>query len=74
MTLIKPYLLIYGGNTGTEAVNDVWALNLEKSPYSWLKLECASDQPCVRVYHSSALCSTGSASGMMVIYGGRTAD
>lgn len=26
------------------------------------------------MYHSAALCSTGSASGMMVIFGGRTTD
>lgn len=74
MVLIKPYLIIHGGNTGTEPVNDVWSLNLEKSPYSWTKLECASESPCVRVYHSAALCITGSANGMMVIFGGRTAD
>lgn len=74
MVLIKPHLIIYGGNTGTEPVNDVWSLNLDKSPYSWNKLECASESPCVRVYHSAALCGTGSANGMMVIFGGRTAD
>lgn len=74
MVLIKPYLIIYGGNTGTEPVNDVWSLNLDKSPYSWMKLECTAEAPCVRVYHSAALCSTGSANGMMVIFGGRTAD
>lgn len=28
----------------------------------------------VRVYHSAALCNTGSANGMMVVFGGRTAD
>jgi hypothetical protein len=30
--------------------------------------------PPVRVYHSASLCSTGSANGMMVIFGGRTGD
>jgi len=30
--------------------------------------------PPVRVYHSAALCVTGSATGMMVIFGGRTSD
>lgn len=43
MVLIKPYLIVFGGNTGTEPVNDVWSLNLEKSPYSWTKLECTSE-------------------------------
>ncbi|CAD8102091.1 unnamed protein product [Paramecium primaurelia] len=74
MVLIKPYLIVFGGNTGQEPVNDVWSFNLEKSPYSWQKLECSSEQPIVRVYHSAALCSTGSANGMMVAFGGRTSD
>ena len=73
MAFIKPHLLVNGGNTGAEPVNDVWCLNLEKAPYNWAKLECGESPP-VRVYHSAALCSTGSASGMMVIFGGRTAD
>jgi hypothetical protein len=70
----KPYLLVFGGNTGTEPVNDVWCLNVDKAPFSWSKLETPGEAPCVRVYHSAALCSTGSATGMMVIFGGRTAD
>ena len=70
----KPYLLTFGGNTGTEAVNDVWCLNVDKAPFSWSKLETPGESPCVRVYHSAALCQTGSATGMMVIFGGRTAD
>lgn len=70
----KPYLLTFGGNTGTEAVNDVWCLNVDKAPFSWAKLETPGESPCVRVYHSAALCQTGSATGMMVIFGGRTAD
>ncbi|CAD8187082.1 unnamed protein product [Paramecium pentaurelia] len=74
MVLIKPYLIVFGGNTGQEPVNDVWSFNLEKSPYSWSKLECPSELPSVRVYHSAALCNTGSANGMMVTFGGRTSD
>jgi protein phosphatase len=45
MLFIKPYLLVHGGNTGAEAVNDVWCLNLEKAPYNWAKLECGSEAP-----------------------------
>ena len=74
MVFVKPFLVVYGGNTGSEAVNDVWALNLEKSPYNWAKLECTGEFPVVRVYHSAALCSSGAANGMMVIFGGRTSD
>ena len=74
LTYSKPYLVTFGGNTGTEAVNDFWCLNVEKSPFAWLKLEAHSEQPSVRVYHSASLCTTGSASGMIVMFGGRTKD
>ena len=71
----KPYLLVFGGNTGTEPVNDVWCLNVDKAPFTWENLRVTSaDKPSVRAYHASALCTTGSASGMMVTFGGRTAD
>ena len=71
----KPYLLVFGGNTGTEPVNDVWCLNVDKAPFSWLQIEVTgADVPCVRAYLSAALCTTGSATGMIVTFGGRTAD
>jgi protein phosphatase len=74
LVFFKPYLLVFGGNTGTEPVNDTWCLNVDKAPFSWSKLETESVSPCVRVYHSAGLCTSGSASGMMVVFGGRTAD
>lgn len=61
IVFIKPYVLVFGGNTGSEAVNDVWCLNVEVAPFSWSKLETTGKMPFVRVYHSAALCSTGSA-------------
>lgn len=71
----KPYLLVFGGNTGTEPVNDVWCLNVDRAPFTWDPLKITgAEQPCVRAYHSASLCTTGSASGMMVTFGGRTAD
>lgn len=39
----KPHLLVFGGNTGTEAVNDVWCLSVEKAPFSWIKLDCGRE-------------------------------
>ena len=75
MVFFKPFLLVFGGNTGNETVNDVWSFNVEKAPFCWSKIETASKElPPVRVYHSGSLCSQGSANGMMVIFGGRTAD
>jgi protein phosphatase len=57
----KPTVLVFGGNTGSEAVSDVWCLNVEVAPFSWAKLECSGKGPAARVYHSAALCTTGSA-------------
>ena len=48
-------------------------MNVEKSPFSWVKIEqTKGDSPSVRVYHSASLCSSGSANGMVVIFGGRS--
>lgn len=33
MVFFKPFLIVFGGNTGTVPVNDVWILNVEKAPY-----------------------------------------
>mmetsp|Transcript_23081 Transcript_23081/g.41226 ORF Transcript_23081/g.41226 Transcript_23081/m.41226 type:complete len:748 (+) Transcript_23081:1367-3610(+) len=74
MVYIKPNLLVFAGNIGSESVSDVWRLNVERAPFSWAKLELRGEQPVGRVYHSAAPCLTGSASGMMVIFGGRAAD
>mmetsp|Transcript_7873 Transcript_7873/g.15232 ORF Transcript_7873/g.15232 Transcript_7873/m.15232 type:complete len:727 (-) Transcript_7873:9299-11479(-) len=70
----KPYLICFAGNTGTESVNDVWCLNVDRSPFTWQKVEISGDQPPERVYHAAALCKTGTANGMMVIFGGRGID
>ena len=70
----KPHIMVFAGNTGTDAVNDVWSLNVDKAPFSWNKVETTGDSPVVRVYHSAALCQTGSATGMMIIFGGRTSN
>jgi len=43
MSYIKPFLLVFGGNTGTESVSDVWVLNFEKAPYNWLRVECGNE-------------------------------
>ena len=40
----KPYLLVFGGNTGTEPVNDVWVLNVEKAPFSWVALDLSGKE------------------------------
>lgn len=53
-------------------MNDFWCLNVEKGPFSWQKFESKSEAPIARVYHSAALCQHGSATGMIVVFGGRS--
>ena len=74
IVFVKPFLITFGGNTGSEPVGDVWCLSVDKAPFTWTRLECNGDSPPVRVYHSAAICGTGTATGMMVLFGGRTAD
>lgn len=72
MLFNKPYLVVFGGNSGSRAENDVWLLNILRGPFAWQKYEFQSKiMPCPRVYHSAAICEEGSAFGMMVVFGGR---
>ena len=73
LTYTKPFLVVFGGNTGQETVNDCWCLNVEKSPFTWIKIDNQKgESPIARVYHSASLCTLGSANGMVVIFGGRS--
>ncbi len=56
LTYSRPFLVVFGGNGGQETVNDFWSLNVEKSPFSWLKLDNNQkvDKPIARVYHSAS--------------------
>jgi protein phosphatase len=74
LVFLKPYLILFAGNYGNEAVNDVWIFNSESQPLQWSKLEIGGDLPPTRVYHTAAVCNYGFANGMMVIYGGRKKD
>jgi protein phosphatase len=72
MTFLKPFIVLFGGNTGSQPANDTWILNLEKSPFAWSKLELNEETiPCPRLYHAAGLCTKGNAQGMMIIFGGR---
>lgn len=70
----KPYLIVFGGNIGEKSVNDCWILCQDKSPFSWAEVKCEGESPCARVYHSAALCTAGTANGMIVVFGGRSSD
>lgn len=73
MAYLKPYLVVFGGNTGTEPVNEVLSFDLIQSK-SWSRVNTGNERPPPRVYHSAAVCKSGSANGMMVVFGGRTTD
>ena len=40
----KPFLITFGGNTGSEPANDTWALNVEKSPFCWNLIEVGNKE------------------------------
>ena len=71
LNFYRPNLMVFGGNTGNEPVNDVWILNVEKAPFVWVNLAVQGEIPESRVYHSAAVCQKGNANGMMIIFGGR---
>jgi hypothetical protein len=72
MCFLKPFIVLFGGNTGSQPANDTWILNLEKSPFSWAKLEMSEETlPSPRLYHAAGMCTKGNAQGMMIVFGGR---
>jgi len=76
MSYVHPNLVVFGGNTGSLPVNDVWIISIadlnSNIPLEWVKLNISEDSiPLPRVYHSSAVCTKGNAKGMMLIFGGR---
>ena len=71
LTYTHPNLILFGGNTDKQTVNDSWCLNTSKMPFQWTKLQINGKVPAARVYHSAALCQHKAATGMIVIFGGR---
>ena len=74
MSYTKPLLVTFGGNNGQHALNDIWFLNVDISPFQWQKVTIkeGSREPRARVYHAADVCTEGPAHGMMCIFGGRT--
>lgn len=71
---INPYIVLFGGNTGTSPSNEVFIISLENTPFTWQKLEFNNEKglyPSPRLYHACGLCTKGNANGMMIIFGGR---
>ena len=76
MVYSKPLLVLFGGNNGSQALSDIWTLDVEKSPFAWTQVHVMDPvkAPSARVYHSADLCTEGPAAGMTVVFGGRTGD
>mmetsp|Transcript_106392 Transcript_106392/g.253988 ORF Transcript_106392/g.253988 Transcript_106392/m.253988 type:complete len:832 (-) Transcript_106392:61-2556(-) len=75
MIFNKPLLIVFGGNNGQQAESDIWVLDVERSPFQWQEVQVMGKRvPLPRVYHSAEVCRDGPAAGMMVVFGGRTAE
>eukprot|EP00930_Biecheleria_cincta_P025548 TRINITY_DN18176_c0_g1_i1.p1 TRINITY_DN18176_c0_g1~~TRINITY_DN18176_c0_g1_i1.p1 ORF type:complete len:843 (+),score=113.12 TRINITY_DN18176_c0_g1_i1:147-2675(+) len=75
MIFNKPLLIVFGGNNGQQAECDIWVLDVERSPFQWAEVTVMGKrEPTPRVYHSAEVCRDGPAAGMMVVFGGRTAE
>lgn len=72
MCYLKPYLIVFGGNIGNKITSDIWLINIDDGILEWKKLEPVGDIPISRMYHASAVCKHGGASGMIIVYGGRS--
>ncbi|SBS86397.1 protein phosphatase containing kelch-like domains, putative [Plasmodium ovale] len=76
MVYCKPNLIVFGGNDGQHTLNDVWFMHVEMPPFEWVHVIIASGCkiPPPRVYHSADICKEGPATGMIVIFGGRSSE
>eukprot|EP00438_Fugacium_kawagutii_P026459 Skav202770 [mRNA] locus=scaffold326:277001:285192:+ [translate_table: standard] len=75
MIFNKPLLIVFGGNNGQQAECDIWILDVERSPFQWQEVTVIGKRgPAPRIYHSAEVCRDGPAAGMMVVFGGRTAE
>lgn len=74
MCYFKPNIILFGGNNGASSLSDVWFMNSEVNPFQWneVVLPMNAKKPMERIYHSAAICRDGPASGMMVVFGGRS--
>lgn len=55
LVYIRPNIILFGGNDGQKNTNDVWFMDVERSPFTWIQvnLEPGAKRPEKRVYHSA---------------------
>ena len=75
MTFNGPLLIVFGGNNGQQALDDIWTFNIDAVAPVWSNVAVQTERrPLPRVYHSADICRSGPAAGMMVVFGGRTSE
>ena len=74
MVFFKPFIIVVGGNIGSEPSKEVWMLSTENSPFIWQKLEFGDPQPSARVYHSTCIWQSTNRGDMVLLFGGRNAQ
>ena len=70
LVYINPCIYLFGGNLSSNLLsNDVYYINLNKIPYSWIKINISNDSkvPYQRMYHSVCVYDN-----KMIIVGGRS--
>lgn len=70
MVFFKPFIVVFGGNITNEPNNEAWCLSIEKSPFSWSKLEF-KESPSPRVYHAATIWKSSNRGDMILVFGGR---
>ena len=74
LSYCKPHVILFGGSTGSEVLNETWCINMLEDPFVWKRLVCPGPKPSPRVYHSADMCRYGEATRMIIIFGGRDAS
>lgn len=75
IVFFQPYIVIVGGNVENQPPsNEIWALNIDKPPFEWERLNIKGRVPKARVYHSSTIWKNEDKGDMVLIFGGRNPD
>jgi len=72
LSYTSPYIVLFGGYCKKEPSNDTWVLSIEEMPFVWQRLEWKCEIPSPRAYHTATVCEAGKASGMIILFGGRS--
>ena len=76
ITYMKPFFILFGGNSNPDLNNDIWIININNANCQWEKINFPDNSllPCPRLYHTSEICPYGNCKGMMIIFGGRDSN